>query len=68
MILAQIPLLEAKSGLQQAGKYTLGYNLAILTKYYRDDLMALDLDSNAFNSMSITFIIIFFSSQQLEYC
>ena len=58
MILGQSPLLQAKSGLQQTGKYTFGYNLAILTKYYRDDLMTLDLDSNAVNSLSITFFLI----------
>ena len=57
LLLDQQPLLEAKAGLQKTGKYTFGFNVALLNTYYLDDLLALDLDSNAANSLGITFIV-----------
>ena len=59
MLLGQNPLIEGFSALQQSGKYTFGYNVVFLNRYYLSDLMALDLDSNAMNSLSITSLLLF---------
>ena len=57
MMVDQEQVLEAKSGLQKAGRYTMGYNVAVLDKVYVDSLLAVELDSNLFNVVSVIFCL-----------
>lgn len=52
-LLDQPYILECMAGLQDAGKYLVGYNVAVMERVYYPGLLALGLDANVFNSCSL---------------
>lgn len=44
-------------GLQEAGKYLVGYNIALTQRVFLSDLWALGLDANGLNAFSLIFTL-----------
>lgn len=53
-LIDQQTLVEAWSGLQLTGRYTIGFNPKLLDPVYEPDLYALEIDSNLINVLNIT--------------